>query len=311
MVVKPPQQSSLSTTLLGEICQQFLPPGVVNFVTGSGTEVGEAIVRHSSIKRLALIGSSETGMGIQRAAAESAVKHITLELGGKNPMIVFPDADLPRAIQAAVEGMNFAWEGQSCGSTSRLLLHESIHDQVLEGVVKTVASLRLGDPLNWESDAGPINNKNQYEKTVLYTRVGEEEGARVMIGGKRPEGKAFQRGYWFEPTVFADVTPNMRIAREEIFGPIISVLKWRDAEDAYQIANSVNVGLTASVFTRDINTAVTAAKRIRAGYIWINQTAAHYPATPFGGYKNSGIGREECFEDMLSYTEEKTIHFIL
>ena len=311
MVIKPPQQSPLSAALLAEICRDFLPPGVVNIITGTGGEVGDAIVRHPKIKRLALIGSSETGMAIQKTAAEGAIKNITLELGGKNPMVVFPDADLPRAVQAAVDGMNFAWEGQSCGSTSRLLLHESVYDQVLEGVVKTIGALRLGDPSDWDSDAGPINNKPQYDKTVYYSGVGEEEGARLMIGGKRPEGEEFKRGYWFEPTVFADVTPEMRIANEEIFGPIISVMKWSDVDKMYEIANSVDVGLTASVFTRDLNTAVIAARKIQSGYIWVNQTAAHYPATPFGGYKNSGIGREECFEDMLSYTEEKTIHFVL
>jgi len=307
MVIKPPQQSPLSAALLAEICRPILPPGVVNIVTGSGREVGDAIVRHPKIKRLGLIGSTETGMAIQRQAAECAIKNITLELGGKNPLIVFPDADLPRAVRAAVDGMNFAWEGQSCGSTSRLLLHESVYDEVLDGVVKTIAGLRLGDPLDWQSDAGPINNRHQYEKTARYAELGQEEGARLMIGGKRPAGKDVQHGFWFEPTVFGAVTPEMRIAREEIFGPIISVLKWKDPEEVYQLANSLEVGLTASIFTRDLNTAVTAAKRIQAGYIWINQTAAHYPATPFGGYKNSGIGREGISFTLEEMSQLKTI----
>lgn len=311
ILIKPSQQTPLSTCVLGEVCQQILPPGVVNIVTGTGEEVGEAIVRHPRVKRLALIGSVKTGMAMQRSAAEVSVKHITLELGGKNPMIVFPDADLSKAIPAAVDGMNFAWQGQSCGSTSRLLLHESIYDQVLEGVAKITSSLRLGDPMSWESQMGPINSKSQYEKVQYYVRAGKEDGAKLMTGGKRPEGKSFERGYWLEPTVFGDVKPEMRIAREEIFGPVLSVLKWKSLEELQDIANSVDLGLTGAIWTRDLNTALKAARWIQTGYIWINGVSAHYPATAFGGYKNSGIGREEDYGELLSYTEEKTIHIVL
>ena len=311
MVIKPSQQTPLSTCVLGEVCQQVLPPGVVNIVTGFGNEVGEAIVRHPRVKRLALIGSVKTGMAIQRSAAEVAVKHITLELGGKNPMIIFPDADLSKATPAAVDGMNFAWQGQSCGSTSRLLLHESIYDQVIQGVVKIASSLRLDDPLSWDAQMGPINHKAQYEKVKYYVQAGKEDGAKLMTGGKRPEGKQFERGYWFEPTVFGDVKPEMRIAREEIFGPILSVMKWKSPEELREITNSVDVGLTGSVWTRDVSTALKAARWIQSGYIWVNGVSGHYPATPFGGYKNTGIGREEDYGELLSYTEEKTIHIVL
>jgi acyl-CoA reductase-like NAD-dependent aldehyde dehydrogenase len=311
MVIKPSQQTSLSTCVLGEICQQVLPPGVVNIVTGFGDEVGEAIVRHPRVKRLALIGSVKTGMAIQRSAAEVAVKHITLELGGKNPMIVFSDADLSAAIPAAVDGMNFAWQGQSCGSTSRLLLHDSIYDQVLQGVVKIASSIRLDDPLSWSAQMGPINNKVQYEKVKYYTQAGKEDGAKLMTGGRRPGGREFERGYWFEPTIFADVKPEMRIAREEIFGPVLSVMRWKSLVELQEVASSVDVGLTGSVWTRDVSTAIKTARWIQSGYIWINGVSAHYPATPFGGYKNSGIGREEGYGELLSYTEEKTIHIVL
>lgn len=311
MLIKPSQQTPLSACVLAEACREVMPAGVVNVVTGYGSEVGEAIVRHPKVKRLALIGSKKTGMQIQRSAAEVAVKHITLELGGKNPMIVFPDADLSKAIPAAINGMNFSWQGQSCGSTSRLLLHESIYDEVLQGVVKLASSLQLGDPLSWDTQMGPINHKAQYEKVTYYANAGKEDGARLMTGGKRPEGKQFERGYWFEPTVFADVTPGMRIAKEEIFGPILSVMKWKSLDELKDIANSVEYGLTGAIWTRDLHTAIETAGWLQAGYIWINSVSAHYPATPFGGFKNSGLGREEGRGEMLSYTEEKTINIML
>lgn len=311
IVIKPSQQSPLSASILAEVCREVMPPGVVNIVTGFGGEVGQAIVKHPKVKRLALIGSVLTGLEIQRMGAELAVKNITLELGGKNPMLVFPDADLPRAIQSAVNGMNFAWQGQSCGSTSRLLLHESVHDEVLAGITKIISSLRMDNPLKWDAQMGPINNKSQYEKVQYYAAAGREDGARLVTGGRRPEGKQFERGYWFEPTVFADVTPDMRVAREEVFGPVLSVLKWKDEDEVFDIANSVQVGLTASIWTENVTTAIKAARRIQSGYIWVNGASGHYPATPFGGYKNSGVGREEGFEEVLSYTEEKTIHFML
>jgi acyl-CoA reductase-like NAD-dependent aldehyde dehydrogenase len=226
-------------------------------------------------------------------------------------MIIFPDADLSKAIPAAVEGMNFAWQGQSCGSTSRLFLHESIYEQVLKEVVRLVSSLRLDDPLNWEAQMGPINNKSQYEKVKYYVEAGKKEGARLMTGGKRPEGKKFERGYWFEPTVFADVRPGMKIAREEIFGPVLSVLKWKSLDELRGVIDSVEYGLTASVWTKDLNTAIKTSQWLQSGYIWINSVGAHYPAMPFGGYKNSGIGREEDFDELLSYTQVKTIHIVL
>jgi betaine-aldehyde dehydrogenase len=239
-----------------------------------------------------------------------AVKNVTLELGGKNPMIVFADADR-KAVDAAINGMNFAWQGQSCGSTSRLFLHESIHDAFLEELVAKVGKLRLGDPLLEESQMGPINSKTQYEKVQHYVQAGIDDGARLMTGGKRPDGAAFSKGYWLEPAVFAGVTPAMRIAREEIFGPVLSVFKWRDLDEVIEVANDIEYGLTGAVWTRDVATALSVARRIQAGYIWINGVGAHFKAMPFGGFKNSGTGREEGIEELLSYTEEKAIHIIL
>lgn len=308
VVVKPSEQSPLSATMLGEICREALPPGIVNIVTGIGGVAGDALVRHPNVKRLAFIGSVETGMAIQRSAAEVAVKHVSLELGGKNPMIVFPDADLEKAMASAVAGMNFAWQGQSCGSVSRLFLHDSIHDEALEGIKERVESIKLGDPLDESSGMGPINSKAQYEKVKYYVAAGKEDGARLVTGGAPPEGERFERGYWMEPTVFADVTPEMRIFREEIFGPVLSVIRWSDADEVIEMANGVEYGLTAAIWTESLKTALTTARRVRSGYVWINGVSAHYPGCSFGGMKNSGIGREEGLEELMSYTESKAIH---
>ena len=311
VVLKPPETSPLSATILGQICREILPPGVVNIVTGYGMPAGDALARHPQVKRLAFTGSVPTGKAIQRAAAEGGIKHVTLELGGKNPLIVFPDMDPDKVAQIAVAGMNFAWQGQSCGSTSRLLLHESLHKAVLERVVDRVAALKLGDPLDDKSQMGPINSKRHYERVCAMVQSGRDDGARLMTGGKRPGGADFKRGYWLEPTVFADVKPNMRIAREEIFGPVLSVFSWSDEGEAMKLANSTEYGLTASIFTNDIKTAFRAARAVKSGYVWINGASGHFYGTPFGGFKNSGIGREEGIDELLSYTEVKTVHVLL
>jgi acyl-CoA reductase-like NAD-dependent aldehyde dehydrogenase len=311
VIVKPSEQSPLSASILAEECARVLPPGVVNIVTGLGMEAGDAIVRHPNIKRLAFTGSAKTGMAIQKAAAEVAIKVFSLELGGKNPMIVFPDVDVDKAVAGAIAGMNFAWQGQSCGSTSRLFLHESIHDAVLEKLVKKVSSLKLGEPLDETSEMGPINSKAQYEKVTYYIKAGQEDGAKLMTGGKRPSGDYFKKGFWVEPTVFANVTPDMRIAREEIFGPVLSVFKWKDIDQCLEAANSVEYGLTGAVWTNNLQTAIKTAMRVQSGYVWINGTSAHFKGTPFGGFRNSGIGREEATDELHSYTEEKSIHIML
>jgi betaine-aldehyde dehydrogenase len=311
VVLKPPDTSPLSATILGEICQKMLPPGVVNIVTGLGMPAGDALARHPKVKRLAFTGSVPTGRAIQRAAAEGGIKHVTLELGGKNPLIAFPDMDPDKVVQVAVAGMNFAWQGQSCGSTSRVLLHESLYKPVLERLIDRVAALRLGDPLDDKSQMGPINSKRHYERVCAMVQSGSAEGARLMTGGKRPGGSDFKRGYWIEPTVFADVMPNMRIAREEIFGPVLSVFRWRDESEMMALANATEYGLTASILTNDIRTALRTARAVKSGYVWINGASGHFYGTPFGGFKNSGIGREEGIDELLSYTEVKTVHVLL
>ncbi len=311
VVLKSPDQSPLSASLMAEICGAVLPAGVVNIVSGVGTVVGDAIVRHPQVPRIGFTGSVPTGMAIQRAAAEVGIKHISLELGGKNPLIAFPDADPQAIARAAVAGMNFAWSGQSCGSTSRLLLHESLHDEVLEQVLATVRNINLGDPRDSSSQMGPVNSAGHYEHVTGMIQAARDEGASILAGGSRPKGEQFKRGYWIEPTVIGDVTPAMRIAKEEVFGPVLSVLKWRTQAEALEIANGTQFGLTTGVWTQDVSIAMTMTRELNAGCVWINGGGRHFLGTGFAGWSNSGLGREECLEELLSYTRSKSVHIIL
>ncbi|PSH65237.1 aldehyde dehydrogenase family protein [Phyllobacterium sophorae] len=311
VIVKPPETSPLSAMVLAEIASDMLPPGVFNILTGAGATVGDAIVRHPGIKRIAFIGSPSTGRAIQRAAAETAVKHVTLELGGKNPLIAFPDTDPDTIADAAVRGMNFTWQGQSCGSTSRLLLHEDIHDAVLERVVERVSKLKIGDPTDPATDMGPVNSRIQHEKVLSFFETAKSDGSRRMTGGGRPSGANFEKGFWVEPTVYAGVRPGMRLWQEEVFGPILSVGRWRTVDEAIELANSTEYGLTGAVWTNDIRNALSVARQIRSGHVWINGVSNHFLGVPFGGMKNSGVGREEGIEEMFSYTEAKTINIML
>jgi betaine-aldehyde dehydrogenase len=310
-IIKPPETSSLSATLLGEICKEVLPPGVANIISGYGSPAGEAIVKHPKIKRIAFTGSVPTGMAIQRAAAEGGIKSLSLELGGKNPFIVWPDSDPDKVADAAIGAMNFAWSGQSCGSTSRLMLHEDLYKKVLDRVTERVSQIKMGDPMDPKSQMGPVNSKRHMDRVNSMIKSGIDDGAKLMFGGKRPAGKQFERGYWIEPTVFGDVHPQMKIAREEIFGPVISVFSWRDEDAIIELANSLEYGLTAAVWTRDISRAIKAARRVQSGCVWINGAGNYYKGTPYGGLKNSGIGKESCLQELLSYTEEKSIQIIL
>jgi len=311
VVLKSPDQSPLSATLMAEICHEVLPPGVVNIVSGEGIVVGDAIVRHPKVPRIGFTGSVPTGLAIQRSAAEVAVKHITLELGGKNPFIAFPDSDPDAVAKAAVGGMNFNWSGQSCGSTSRLMLHESIHDEVLAQIEAAVSAINVADPLDVNSGMGPVNSAKHYQHVMGLIEAGKQEGARLVTGGSRPEGAEFEKGFWVRPTVFADVTMDMTIGREEVFGPVLSVFKWKTVDEVIEMANCLDMGLTAAIWTNDLKTAMDAARRVESGLVWINGTGRHYMGTGFAGWKNSGLGREECLEEVLSYTQSKSIHIIM
>lgn len=308
VIVKTPETSPLSGTLMGEICNQVLPAGLVNILHGPGLPTGDALVRHPRIWRIGFTGSVATGMAIQRSAAEVAVKHVSLELGGKNPMIVCADADPATVATAAVRGMNFAWAGQSCGSNSRLLVHETLYDEVVARVVAEVEAIRVGSALDPASGMGPVNSAGHYRRVMEFIASAKDQGARLLTGGERPPGEAFRRGYWVRPTVFGDVTMDMRIAREEIFGPVLAILRWRDHDQAIAMANATEYGLASGVWTNDLKLAMTYARRLRSGAVWVNTTARHFVGSPFGGWKNSGLGREECLEELLSYTHNKTLH---
>ena len=312
VVLKAPEQAPLAPLLFGELIRDLFPPGVVNIVTGDGPTTGDALVRHPRVKRIALIGGVDTGMRIQHSAAEVAVKRVSLELGGKNAMIVLPDADVEAAVDGAVAGMNFSWsQGQSCGSTSRLFLHESIHDDFVQRLVDRLQALRIGDPLDPDTEMGCLVSAEQHQRVMAYVASGREEGAELVTGGGPPPGEAFGRGCYLAPTVFTGVTDGMRIAQEEIFGPVLSVLRWSDRDEVIRRANGLQFGLTAAVWTRDLDTAFLMARAIDAGYVWINGASRHFPGVPFGGHRNSGTDYEEGIDELLSYTEQKAINLVL
>ena len=311
VVLKSPDQSPLSASIIGEICAEVLPPGLVNIVSGVGPVVGDAIVRHPDVPRIGFTGSVQTGMAIQRSAAEVAVKHISLELGGKNPFIAFPDADPEKIANAAVSGMNFAWSGQSCGSTSRLMLHESIYDEVVERIVAQVSVIKQGDPLDPKSEMGPVNSEPHFKRILDIIESAKQAGATLVTGGSRPPGEQFERGFWIQPTVFGDVTMNMRVAREEVFGPVLAIFKWKTTDEVIGMANDLDLGLTAAVWTNDVNVAMNTVRKLESGLVWVNGSGRHYLGTGFYGWKNSGLGREECMDEVLSYTQTKAVHIIL
>lgn len=262
VIIKPPDQAPLSCLRLAEILADVFPPGVVNVLPG-GAECGKALSTHPLIKKVTLIGSVPTGKAIQRAAADT-LKPTLLELGGKNALIAFPDADIDKLVVGVSRGMNFTWAGQSCGSTSRVFLHESIHDQVLEKVSEYVKKeFKPGVPTDMSTTMGPVISKAAQDRVLSYIDSANKEGAHLLTGGKVPEETAdIKGGYFIEPTIFTGVKPEMKIAREEIFGPVMSVFKWSDEEEMLRIANSTQYGLTAAIYTRDISTAQTMVKKV-------------------------------------------------
>lgn len=311
VILKAPDQTPLSSLRLAELAAQVLPENLLLTVSGRGVNAGSAIVRHPLIRRIGFIGAPGTGRQIQRDAADAGVKNITLELGGKNAQIVMEDADVAAAAAAAVQGMNFTWTaGQSCGSTSRLLVHKSIIDAVTDRVAAIVKEIRVGDPLDVETHMGPVVSEIQYRKTLDAIEFGKTDGARVVAGGGRPDNIG-DKGWYVQPTVLTNVHPDSRLAQEEIFGPVLSVVSFGDEEEALRIANSVEYGLTASIWTRDISRAHRMASKVDAGYILINGASRHYWGLPFGGVKSSGVGREESLEELVSYTETKTTTVVL
>ncbi len=308
-VMKAPQQAPLSTYRLMELIEGILPPGVLNIVTG-GAAAGQALVEHPLVQHVALIGSVATGRAIARTAADQ-LKKISLELGGKNACIIFPDANIDAAIRGAVGGMNFGWCGQSCGSTSRLFVHESVYDRVIEGVLAQVQNFQPGMPTDMATTMGALISRDQFDKVLRYIDIAHTDGAQLLHGGKRSADPALARGFFVEPTIFAGVTQDMRIAQEEVFGPILSIFKWSDTQDMLAQVNAVDYGLTCSIWTGSLANAHSAAAQVQAGYVWVNNASRHFIGAPFGGYKLSGIGREESLEELLHYTQVKNINITL
>jgi acyl-CoA reductase-like NAD-dependent aldehyde dehydrogenase len=308
VVMKPAPQTPLSCLALGELFAEAFPPGVMNIVTG-GAAAGEALVKHPDVRRLAFTGSVRTGLAIQRGAADSGrVKTVTLELGGKNAMVLFPDLDVAAAVEGAVFGMNLTvCQGQSCGSNSRVLVHDAIHDEFVERLAARLEQFRVTTAYSEDSDMGPLVSQAHYERVAGYVDAGRAEGARLLTGGGRPQ-EAPDGGYFLRPTAFDQVEQRMKIANDEIFGPVISVLRWKDYDEMIRVANAVELGLTASVWTEDLTLAHRTAEALEAGYVWVNDSTIHYVGTPFGGWKDSGVGREESEEELLSYLDQKVVH---
>lgn len=307
VVLKPAEQTPLSALLLGRIAEKVLPPGVLNIVTGDGPTCGSALVKHPKVYRVAFTGGVETG---RKIITQAGIKTVSLELGGKNPLIIYPDADIEKAAAAAVAGMNFSRsQGQSCGSNSRVFIHDSIKDIFLEKVVEKVSKIKCGLAHLPETDMGPVISREHYDRAFSYIQAGIDEGARLLIGGRHPEGKDLENGYFIEPTVFSEVTHGMKIEQEEIFGPIMSVLSWNDEVSMLHEVNDVEYGLCANIWTNNISKALRMAEEIEAGYIWINgHGGKRFKGAPFGGYKNSGLGREHSLEELLSYTQVKNVN---
>ncbi|MBP49915.1 MAG: aldehyde dehydrogenase [Acidiferrobacteraceae bacterium] len=310
IIIKPSEQTSLSALRIAELIGVLFPPGVVNVVTGCSV-AGAALAAHPGIAKVGLVGSVPTGREVMRAAADT-IKPVSLELGGKNALIAYPDADAMQVAKASVSGMNFTQSaGQSCGSTSRIFVHAAIYEATLAAILEGVRAIRMGLPTDPKSEMGCLVDQVQFDKVLDLIESGPVEGARLVAGGERPQGEAFARGYFVAPTVFVDVPPTSRIAREEIFGPVMCVFRWSDEDAMFDDVNGVAYGLTASIWTNNLAVAHRAAARVEAGYVWINGVGNHFLGAPFGGYKQSGFGRDECIEELLDFTQIKNVNVSL
>lgn len=307
IVFKPSQLASLTSLELAKIIEKAgLPKGAFNIVTGSGTEIGKELAQNSGIDMVAFTGSTEVGREIMRLASGN-VKKVFLELGGKSPNIVFSDCEMDAAIGGAMSAI-FMNQGQMCVAGSRLLLQDSIYDKFMELLVEKTKKLKIGPALDYATDIGPVISREQREIILKYIEIGKKE-ACLLCGGNVP--KEFNKGYFVEPTIFDKVKNNMRIAQEEIFGPVLSVIKFSSEEEAVKIANDTIYGLAAMIWTKDLNRANTVASKLRSGTVWINTYGMFFNETPFGGYKQSGIGRELGRDGLLEYTQTKHINLDL
>ena len=306
VVIKPSEFTSASTLEFVKLFEEAgFPPGVVNVVTGFGKDVGTPLVEHPLVKKIAFTGSDATGRAINELAART-FKRVSLELGGKSPNIVFADANIEDAVNGAVSGI-FAATGQTCIAGSRLLLQESIHDAFVEKLLALAKTARMGDPMSPDTQVGPVTTRPQYEKVLGYIDIAKKEGAKLLMGGGAAARPECGKGWFVEPTVFAGVNNKMRIAQEEVFGPVLSVIKFKDEEEALAIANDVRFGLGSGVWTSDIGRAIRMSERIQAGTVWVNTYRAVSYLSPFGGYKDSGLGRENGMDAVREYLQVKSV----
>lgn len=306
VVAKPAELTPLTLLKVAEYAQKAgVPDGVLNVVTGSGSVVGRALVSHHGIDGITFTGSTETGQQIMEAAAKN-VTPVLLELGGKNPNIVFPDADFDRAIQMAKFAI-FTNAGQMCWAGSRLLLHVEIYDKFLNELKRQTELLKIGPGLDEETELGPMVSKEQQQRILGYIKSGQEDGARLVTGGMVPEDPALRNGYFVKPTIFADVTATMKIGCEEIFGPVLAVFKFSSVDEMIRMANDTKFGLYAGVWTNNLKVAQQVVNRLQAGVVAVNDYLVAYPQTPFGGYKDSGIGYENGMQAISHYTRIKAV----
>jgi aldehyde dehydrogenase (NAD+) len=304
-VVKPAEDTSLSTLALAELCAtNGLPPGVFNVVTGYGYETGQALSDHPLVRKLSFTGSVETGTKIMQAAARRLVP-VALELGGKSPNIVFEDADLDEAIEGAWRAFTLK-SGQVCSGGTRLLVQASIYQDFVERLASRVRRASIGPGVD-DAELGPMTTKDQFDKVLGYLELGVAEGGRVVVGGGVPDDVALRGGYFLEPTVLADVDNSMRVAQEEIFGPVVCAIKFTDEAEAIRIANDTTFGLAAGIWTRDLSRALRVASAMESGQVYVNEYFAGGVETPFGGFKSSGIGREKGFQALHEYSQTRTV----
>ena len=305
VIVKPASQTPLTALALGEIAREVgLPPGVLNVITGAGSTVGQALVEHPGIDKIAFTGDTSTGRSIMRGAAET-LKKITLELGGKSPNLVLADADIDAAIRGATIGI-FYGKGEVCAAGSRLLVDRTIKDEFLDKLAARVKKMVPGDPLDPKTRYGAISSRKQLDTVLRYIDAGKTEGATLLTGGARAD-IGTGKGYFVQPTVFTDVKPSMTISREEIFGPVLATIDFADLDEAIATANDTPYGLAAGVWTRDIKKAHYVARRLQAGTVWVNTYNVYDTAAPFGGYKQSGFGREMSAHALEHYTQVKSV----
>ncbi|WP_209440687.1 aldehyde dehydrogenase family protein [Streptomyces mutabilis] len=308
LVLKLAEDAPLAVLAVVRVCQQFLPEGVFNVVTGYGTEAGEALTSHPDVAKLSFTGSTEVGRRVMEKGAERIVP-VSLELGGKSPQIVFPDADEDWVVDGTIAGMRFFRQGQSCTAGSRLFLHESIFDSFLGKLVDKLAALKVGDPLDEASDMGAIVNAKQFDRVCGYVADGmRQPGVELALGGLPPLEGPLSKGYYLKPTVFANAANHWRIAAEEIFGPVVCAIPWKDEQDVIRMANETHYGLAGFVWTHDLGVGLRTAHALEAGWVQVNQGGAQVLGQSYGGFKQSGIGREFSLEGMLdSYTQRKHV----